>query len=135
MLTDTGPLVAMLDRGDPYHVSCLATLQRMPGQPLITTWACFTEAMYLLARVNGFATQSGLWKLRTDGRLLLIDMSAEEVNLAAEMMAKYADRPMDLADACLVAVAWHRQIHRVFSLDSDFFIYRLPDGTTLEVVR
>jgi uncharacterized protein len=46
-LTDTGPLVALLDADDPYHGACVAAAERLPSGPLLTTWVCFTEAMYL----------------------------------------------------------------------------------------
>ena len=49
-------------------------------------------------------------------------------------MAQYQDRPMDLADASLVALAEAQGYTRIFSIDSDFYIYRLADGTALEVL-
>lgn len=52
----------------------------------------------------------------------------------AALMSKYRDRPMDLADASLMAAAEHLGLHRVFSIDSDFRIYQLPDGSALELV-
>lgn len=51
------------------------------------------------------------------------------------LMAQYRNVPMDLADASLVAVADSRGIRRLFTIDSDFYIYRLVDGSILEVVR
>ena len=53
-LTDTGPLVALLDVDDRYHAACVAAAQRLPFGPLLTTWVCFTEAMYLLGSVGGY---------------------------------------------------------------------------------
>jgi hypothetical protein len=50
------------------------------------------------------------------------------------LMERYQNVPMDLADASLVAVAEEQHMHRVFSLDRDFLIYRLPDGAAFEVV-
>lgn len=49
-------------------------------------------------------------------------------------MAKYHDVPMDLADASLIAVAEQLGLRQVFSLDADFYVYRLADGTVLERV-
>jgi len=49
-------------------------------------------------------------------------------------MEKYQDTPMDLADASLVAVAESLSIRDVFTLDSDFRIYRLADGSTLNII-
>jgi len=49
-------------------------------------------------------------------------------------MEKYRDTPMDLADASLVAAAETSGLNRVFTLDSDFRVYRLKDTTPFEVV-
>lgn len=49
-------------------------------------------------------------------------------------MAKYADRPMDLADATLVALAEERGERRIFTLDSDFRIYRIHGRTHFEII-
>jgi predicted nucleic acid-binding protein len=65
-LTDTGLLVALLDADDPYHTACVAAAQRLPSGPLLTTWVCFTEAMYLLGAVGGSLTDRH-WKWSHDG--------------------------------------------------------------------
>jgi len=49
-------------------------------------------------------------------------------------METYNDMPMDLAGASLIALAEARGYQRVFSIDSDFYVYRLVDGSALEVV-
>ena len=48
MLVDAGPLVALLDRGDPEHEASVAAFKTI-REPLITVWPAFTEAMYLLS--------------------------------------------------------------------------------------
>jgi uncharacterized protein len=90
--------------------------------------------MYLVFRAGGFPAQAALWRLRTTGRLLLHDLSVAEVDRMVELMEKYRDRPMDLADASLVVVAEHLRIRRLFTLDNDFHIYRLADGSALDLV-
>lgn len=52
----------------------------------------------------------------------------------AVLVEQYRDRPMHAADASLIAVAETRGYTQVFSVDSDFYVYRLADGTALEVV-
>jgi uncharacterized protein len=52
----------------------------------------------------------------------------------AILMAQYRDTPMDLADASLVVVAEIRNLNRVFTTDSDFYVYRLADGSALDVI-
>ena len=135
MLTDTGPLVALLDKDDFLHTPCLAAIGRLPRGPLHTTWPCFTEAMYMLYQTGGYRYQESLWQWRRDGRLVLLDITEAEVDRMDALMAKYNNVPMDMADASLVAVAEMRGIRRVFTTDSDFYIYRLADNSMLEVVR
>jgi len=134
ILTDTGPLVALLDEDDPYHSPCAEVSKQLPASPLLTSWPCFTEAMYLLGEVGGYRYQSELWRLQKDQRLVLHELVASEIERIAALMKKYQDKPMDLADASLVAVAESRALHRVFTLDSDFSIYRLVDGSSLEII-
>ena len=61
-------------------------------------------------------------------------MIAGHLARAFELMEQYTDHPMDLADASLVVVAESRTLRRVFTTDSDFYVYRLADGSALEVV-
>jgi len=49
-------------------------------------------------------------------------------------MERYADRPMDLADATLVTLAEERRLKRIFTLDADFHIYRLNGRQAFEIV-
>ena len=90
--------------------------------------------MYLVFRAGGFPAQAALWRLRTARRLLLHDLTGAAVDRMVELMETYRDRPMDLADASIVAAAEHLGMMRLFALDRDFYIYRLTDGSTLEVV-
>lgn len=90
--------------------------------------------MYLLFRGGGFPAQEELWQWRTAGRLVLHDLTAPEIERVAELMNKYHDRPMDLADATLVAAAERLGLRRVFTIDRDFHFYRLADDSTLEIV-
>jgi uncharacterized protein len=134
ILTDTGPLVALIDRRDPNHAVCVETVRRLPATPLVTTWPCLTEAMYLLHRAGGHPAQIALWRLLRDERLVLHDLGPEDVKRMEALMDQYRDRPMDLADASIVAAAETLGAPQLFSLDSDFRIYRLPDGATLDLV-
>lgn len=135
MLTDTGPLVALLDDNDLFYRPCLAVLSNLPRGPLLTTWPCFTETMYLLGVVGGYRYQNALWQLRRDGRLILVDTTDKDADRMDALMAQYTNVPMDLADASLAAVAESRGYRRVFTIDNDFYVYRLADGSFLEVVR
>ncbi len=62
ILTDAGPLIALIDRGEPDHDACVACVSRFSG-PMLTTWPAFTEAMYLLGEAGGWRAQDALWSL------------------------------------------------------------------------
>ena len=132
-LIDAGPLVALIDADEADHEVCRAVLGSLP-LPLVTTWPAFTEAMYLLSRAGGSAGRQALWSLALSDRLHVPDLSRSALERSAKLMAKYADLPMDLADATLVAVAEERGIRRVFTLDSDFEIYRLNGSQRFDIV-
>jgi predicted nucleic acid-binding protein len=122
-LTDAGPLIAIIDADEPDHEACLEALDYVV-LPLVTTWPAFTEAMYLLGRADASQGQRSLWRLVESGRLSVADLSPAAVKRSAQLMDQYADRPMDLADASLVALAEEIGERRIFTLDSDFRIYR-----------
>jgi len=123
-LTDAGPLIAIIDADEPDHERCLQALDETT-LPLVTTWPAFTEAMYLLARAGGNHAQRALWRLVQTDRLVIADLSASTVERSSRLMDKYADLPMDLADATLVALAEQEGYRTVFTLDSDFSVYRI----------
>ena len=132
-LTDTGPLVALIDKDDAYHAACTGLVLELPP-PMVTPWPCFTEAMHLLNRAGGRPAQEKLWVYVSIGALKIHASNEEEQTRMRELMARYGNVPMDLADAALVAAAEVLGAQRVFSIDSDFYVYRLADGTGLEVV-
>ncbi len=132
-LTDAGPLIAIIDADEPDHFACMEALDRI-ALPLIATWPAFTEAMYLLARAGGIQAQRALWRLLQTDRLVVADLSPSAVQRSARLMDKYVDRPMDLADATLVALAEEQGHQRIFTLDSDFQIYRIRGRQRFETI-
>lgn len=132
-LTDTGPLVALIDADDAAHTQCVAALSRCT-RPLLTTWPCFTESMYLVESEGGYPAQEELWKYLEDGLIQIHESSPVERERMRVLMRQYKDTPMDLADASLVAAAEVLGATRIFTLDSDFRIYRLPRKTLFEIV-
>jgi len=133
ILVDAGPLIALIDRGEAHHTRCVEALADLTG-PMVTTWPTFTEAIYLLGSAAGWPAQEALWKLVSRGELQLMELDEPLRRRTRALMAKYSDAPMDLADASLVAVAEALDLRRVFSLDSDFQVYRLKGRRVFDVV-
>jgi len=122
ILVDAGPLVALLDGSDARHELCTVALQSIQ-EPLLTVWPALTEAMYLLR--YSLEAQEAISGDIERGTLLIAELTADDCARMRHLMRKYADLPMDLADAALVAVAEREKISRIFTLDRrDFEVYR-----------
>jgi uncharacterized protein len=133
ILTDAGPLIALLDRGEQHHRACVECLAELSG-PMLTTWPAFTEAMYLLGEAGGWRAQDALWGLVEKHDVELADADLEQRARIRALMEKYQDLPMDLADASLVALAEMRGLRDVFTLDhADFQVYRLHRRQTFRL--
>lgn len=132
-LCDASALIALINQSDANHQRCVDILPQLLA-PLLTTWSCFTEAMYLLGRYGGCSAQQELWGYVADHILLLHHNNVEEQERMRSLMEQYRDIPMDLADASLVATAETLNQRRVFTLDRDFHIYRFRGNQSFEVV-
>ena len=122
VLVDTGPLVALLDRSDPYHLTCQETLSSLDDS-LATVWPVVTEAMYMLRAY--WQAQDALWEMIDTGAVEVLVLGKDDIARMRDLMRKYRDLPMDLADAALVRVAERERLRRIFTLDRrDFQIYR-----------
>ena len=123
ILTDTGPLVALLDINDHHHQRCLDAIKKLPTKPMLTTWPCFTEASHLLGTSGGYRYQEKLWRLHITGRLYIHTFSSIEVERMNQLMDMYQDTPMDLADASLVAVADSLNLKYIFSFNTFAIVF------------
>jgi len=123
ILVDAGPLVALVDASDQHHSRCVDALRSF-REPMATVWPPLTEAMYLLADLP--KAQEALWEMLERGALRLLTLDTGDVPRIRELMKKYSNRPMDLADAALLRVAEREGIRKIFTLDRrDFSVYRL----------
>lgn len=129
ILMDTGPLVALFDPQDPYHKHCSGLLKTI-REPLITTISVLTEVFHLLSPDSQGSKALRQFIERKALSVWFMDESA--VSTALNLMEKYIDRPMDLADASLVVAAQRLGTNRVFTVDrNDFFVYRVAVGHEL----
>ena len=120
-LLDTGPLVSFLASGLEHHEWAVAEWKRL-RPPLLTCEPVLTEAAFLLKRE----------RCDTDHLFLLLDRGVIRIGLSIQeqqadlraLMRRYRNRPMSLADACLVRLSEIHVAAEVLTLDSDFRIYR-----------
>lgn len=132
ILCDTGPIVALLNRNDPFHVSC-TKIAETTTDSFLTTQACLTEAMYLLRRDTGYQGIGFLWNFIESGLLMVAEAKATSLPRIHLLMDRYKDLPCDYADATLIALAEDTGLRSIFTIDSHFHAYRLQNGETLLV--
>ena len=118
---DTGPIVALFDKNDNYHGVCHNIIRTLK-MPLATTVPVLTEAFYLLS--FSWQLQDDLWEFIVQGNLQIYNLDRNLIKTCRELMRKYHDLPMDLADASIVAMANAENIRTIFTLDKDFEVYR-----------
>lgn len=121
VILDTGPLVALLNRRDRHHQWAKDRWAEI-APPLLTCESVLAEACYLVQPFAG-----GTTAVMEMVRRSVLDLSfrlAEESAAVSRLLKKYQDVPMSLADSCLVRMAEQHPGSVVFTLDSDFKIYR-----------
>ena len=131
-IVDTGPLVALLDRAERHHRWVSERITELDA-PLLVCEPVLAEAMFLLARLS--RAQDALFGLLDNGALRIALRVDEHVAALRSLHQKYRDRPMSLADACIVRMAELHDAHAVFTLDSDFSVYRKHGRTPLALIH
>ena len=120
-IADAGPLVAFFDRAERHHAWAAERVRELAA-PLLVCEPVLAEAMYLLAGLP--KAQDALFGLLENGALRVAFHVEEHVPALRALQRKYRDRPMSLADACIVRMAELFERHQVLTLDADFSVYR-----------
>ncbi len=132
LLLDTGALVSLLDRSQTHHDACRRFFDAWKG-PVVSTEAILTEATHLLASIDGGVTTCVEFFLQ--GGAVLVPSTPASLTRVRVLLAKYADLPMDFADATLVTLAEELDSALVFTIDrTDFSVYRLKDRKPFRIV-
>lgn len=129
-LLDTGPLVSFLASGLEHHAWVVEQWKHL-RPPLITCEPVLTEAAFLLKREGH--DPDPLFSL-LERRVIRIGLAVEEQQADLRvLMRRYRNRPMSLADACLVRLSELHAAAEVLTLDSDFRIYRRHGNKAIPV--
>jgi len=131
VLADTGPLVALFHEDDAAHDWALARFQEFT-ETLLTCEAVLTEAIHLLRKVlPAHVNLLSLW----ERDLLRIGFSAEnEKGAIHRLLRRFANIPISFADACLVRMSEVHVNCVVWTLDSDFRVYRRSGRQSIPLV-
>jgi predicted nucleic acid-binding protein len=122
VIVDTGPLVAFMDRGEPFHAWSVAQLEQVQGS-LVSCEAVIAEMDYIIRSRGG--DPSGLYDRVADGTIEVSFSLAKEVRAVARLLHRFADQEMQLADACVVRLSELHEDCVVLTTDfRDFSVYR-----------
>lgn len=130
-VVDTGPLVALLSSRDHYHEWAKQTFSDV-RPPLLTCEAVIAEACHLLRGTD--AGQAAILDLLAAGTVAIEFELSAELTAVRRLLNRYRDRPMSLADACLVRLAELFDEAQVITVDSDFSVYRKHGRQAIPVI-
>jgi hypothetical protein len=132
LLLDTGALVSLLHRSQTHHEACRLFFEDWTG-PVVSTEAVLTEATHLLASIDGGMTAALDFFL--EGGAVIVPSAPAALKRARVLLEKYADLPMDFADATLVVLAEELGTTLVFTTDrTAFSVYRVKDRKPFRIV-
>ena len=134
ILCDAGVLLCLVDRTQPQHKAYRNTVMRL-AKPLVTTWSCLTEAMYLALHRGGWQMQKQLGQLLLDKLLVVYDIQESDYSRLLALMEQYRDRPIDMADATQVLVAEKTGYRQILTIDSDFLFYRITNKESFDIIQ
>jgi predicted nucleic acid-binding protein len=131
-LIDTGAILALIDRDDRWHPRCADAFKDL-RLPLGTSAAVLAEVFHLLDHDRRSAAAA--WGLLRSGAIAVLPIADDDLPDLEALMKRYADRPMDFADATLVHLARRERLSLVFTLDNDDFeTYRIEGRRKFRVV-
>jgi len=129
---DTGAILALLDRTDRWHAICVEIFKQLL-LPLVTSNAVLTELFHLVG--DNRHEMEAAWKFIRSGAIVLATIENSELPHLHALMVRYADRPMDFADASLVYLAKREGLSTVFTVDhADFNTYRIEGRRRFRVL-
>lgn len=131
VIVDAGPLVAALASRDQAHPWVTDRLKEL-NHPFLVCEPVLVEAAFLLRRYPGSTDR--ILSLVGSGFLRLTYPMESDIEALRALIRKYADQPMSLADACVVRMAELFDDHAVFTLDTDFKVYRTTRNQPIRLI-
>ena len=133
ILLDTGPIVALLSRSDVNHARATRAFAAT-APPFRTCEAVIAEACFLMRKVD----PAGPAEVVALGRKGVYEIGlslSDHLGAIEALLRRYADRPISLADACLIHCADLHDEPRVFTFDADFRVYRWSRNRKFDLLQ
>jgi predicted nucleic acid-binding protein len=131
-IIDTGPWVALIDRSESRHAQCVQWIKDFSGR-LYSTEAVLTEVLYILN--FSITAQCAALDFVLESVVEIVPSSTDSLKKTKNLMKKYADLPMDFADATIVCLAAETGLQNIVTFDKkDFAIYKLPKKKSFTIM-
>ena len=131
-LVDTGALLAIANDRDRWHQRCLDVLPALRF-PLVATTAVLTETFYFASKQYGLTER--VWTFIREAGITIAPITDIDLPALDALMHRYADRPMDFADATLVHVAEREGLRTILTVDrDDFETYRIGRNAKFRIL-
>ena len=125
IIADSGFWIALLDSSDRHHPEAMSAMLLYSDEALITTVPVLTEVSHLLRKRVNNASAIRFIEMIAKGAAKVFDIGPGQLHRLTALMSRYADLPMDFADASLVLLAEELGHGRILSTDQrDFHTYR-----------
>jgi uncharacterized protein len=120
LIVDAGPIYALLDRRDAWHARSALLLKSHPG-PLIVPTLVVAEVAYLTEQRLGHRAELILAQDLAEGVFTPDPVEPEDWLRIAELAAKYADFPLGMVDASVIACAERHGATEIATTDRRHF--------------
>ncbi len=122
-IADSGFVVAVLDRTDQDHATCLPVYTW--HDPIYLPQTALTEVIYYMKKYHGSKAAASFLLNLSKSHYRLIALESADVHRAGELMDKYADSRLDFVDASVIAIAERLNVTRILTIDKrDFGMVR-----------
>jgi uncharacterized protein len=122
----------MANTADRWHETCLDALSTLP-LPLVATTSVLTETFYFAGKRHGLTKL--VWEFVRESGITIAPITDADLPALETLMARYADRPMDFADATLVHVAEREGLDTILTIDrDDFETYRIGRNARFRIL-
>lgn len=134
IVLDTSGLLAAIDASQRHHAAAAGALLAATP-PLLVSPFVLAELDYLLATRVSIEADLALLGEVARGAYRLESMSGDDVAAARDLVDRYRDLGIGIADASLVVLASRYATRDVLSLDQGHLrAMRLPDGSSFRIL-
>ena len=120
IVLDTSGLLAAIDSSQRRHSAAAAALRSADG-PLLLSPFVLAELDYLISTRVSPTAATALLDQVADGAYRLEPMGPDDIARASEIIRRYRDLELGLADASIVVLAERHGTHDILTLDERHF--------------